>query len=135
MNQLKGMIIDVNASDAISLIGVDVEGDRFSALVLEGKLSAQPYEINQRVTMLFKETEVGIGKNLSGMMSLRNRFKGTITSVDQGAILTKVTIAYKTFCIQSIIATQSALHMELKVHDAIEWLVKSNEVTLMQSCV
>ena len=132
MNTLKGNIIQVESSDNISIVQVEVGGDIFSSLVLEGRAGPSNYRINDQVTLLFKETEVGIAKNLSGLISFRNRFKSVIKKIDQGQILTKITLDYKNVAIESIISTKSAKQLALRENDDVEWLVKSNEVTLMR---
>ena len=133
MNKLKGKIKDIQSSDHISIVRVDIDGDVFSSIVLEGKKSPTNYKIKDNVTLLFKETEVGIAKDLNGMISLRNRFKATIKKIDKGLILTKITLNYKNHMIESIISTQSANAMKLKDKEEVEWLVKTNEVTLMKN--
>ncbi len=133
MNKLKGNIVDIQSSDNISMIHVDVEGDVLSSIVLEGKQGPSNYRIKDNVTLLFKETEVGLAKDLTGMISLRNRFKAVIRRVNKGPILARVTLDYKGHIIESIISAQSALQMKLKEKDEVEWLVKTNEVTLMKN--
>lgn len=133
MNKLKGKIIEIESSDNISIVRVDVDGDVFSSIVLEGKKGPSNYKVKDPVTLLFKETEVGIAKNLSGMISLRNRFKSVITKVDKGPILAKITLNYKHHTIESVISAQSTAQMKLKTGEEVEWLVKTNEVTLMKN--
>ena len=133
MNKLKGKISGIQSSDNMSIIKVDVNGDVFSSIVLEGKKGPGNYKIKDDVTLLFKETEVGIAKDLSGMISLRNRFKAVIKKIDKGPILAKITLNYKGHTIESIISAQSTSDMRLKEKDEIEWLVKTNEVTLMKN--
>jgi len=133
MNKLKGTIVEIHSSDNISMIKVNVDGDIFSSIVLEGKKSPVNYKIKDNVAVLFKETEVGLAKNLSGMISLRNRFKSKIVKIDKGPILAKVTLNYKKNKIESVISAQSCEQMELKEKDEVEWLVKTNEVSLMKN--
>ncbi len=133
MNKLKGKIIDVQSSDNISMIYVDVDGDTLSSIVLEGKKTPSNYKVGDSVTLLFKETEVGIGKDLTGMISLRNRFKSIIKKIEKGPILAKITLTYKKHTLESIISTRSTDQMKLKEKEEVEWLVKTNEVTLMKN--
>ena len=84
MNKLVGTIENVQSSENISIISVDVDGDIFSSIVLEGKKTPLNYRVKDKVTLLFKETEVGLAKGLSGMISLRNRFKATIQKAEKG---------------------------------------------------
>lgn len=133
MNKLKGKIVNIQSSDNISIIQVDVQGDVLSSIVLEGTKGPLNYKVKDNVTLLFKETEVGLAKDLTGMISLRNRFKAVIRKVDKGPILARVTLNYKDHSIESIISAQSATQMKLKEKDEVEWLVKTNEVTLMKN--
>lgn len=133
MNKLAGTIVGIKSSDHMSIIHVDVDGDVFSSIVLEGRKNALNYKPKEKVTLLFKETEVGLAKNLSGMISLRNRFKAVITKIEQGPILAKITLTYKGHSVESIISSQSAMDMKLKEKEEVEWLVKTNEVALMKN--
>ncbi|MBF0619849.1 MAG: hypothetical protein HQL19_06740 [Candidatus Omnitrophica bacterium] len=133
MNKLKGNISGVQSSDNISIINVDVNGDEFSSIVLEGKKGPSNYKIDDNVTILFKETEVGLAKELTGLISLRNRFKGVIKRIDKGPILARVIMTYRGNTIESIISSRSVTHMKLKEKEEVEWLVKTNEVTLMKN--
>src|SRR3989338_1641982 len=92
MNKLKGNIIDIVSSEHISMIAVDVQGDIFSSIVLEGKKGPRNYKVTDKVTVLFKETEVGIAKNLTGLISFRNRFTSTIKRIEKGPILSKISL-------------------------------------------
>lgn len=130
MNTLKGKVTEIRSSDMISLISVNVDGDLFSSIVLE-KRGDVTYKKGDLVNLVFKETEVGIAKGLSGKISLRNRFAGQIRKVEKGSVLAKIVLDYKGKTIESIISTKSAIDMELEPNDDVEWLVKTNEVSLM----
>jgi len=83
-----------------------------------------------QVNVLFKETEVSIARNLSGQISLRNRFAATITRIRSEGMLAEITLASAGHAVVSIITSRSARRMELKTGDQVEWLVKANEVSL-----
>ena len=131
MNILKGKITEIQSSDTLSLISVDVDGDTLSAVVLEGKKGILNYKKGELVQVIFKETEVGLAKNLSGLISFRNRFPAKIKKIEKGSVLAKISLDYKNYRIESIISAKSAEEMKLKESDAVEWLVKTNEVSLM----
>ena len=131
MNTLKGKIAAIRSSEMISLITVLVGEDAFSSIVLEGKKGDLNYKKGDPVNIVFKETEVGLAKNLSGQISFRNRFPGKIKKVEKGEVLSKIVLDYKGNTIESIISTRSADEMGLEKNDTVEWLVKTNEVSLM----
>ncbi len=132
MNKLQGIITGIRSSENISIVSVDVNGDVFSSIVLEGTKIPLKYKVGERVTLLFKETEVGIAKNLTGSISFRNRFWSVIRKIERSLVLTKVTMEYKSHAIDSVITTQSAVELNLQDSDQVEWLVKANEMTLMK---
>lgn len=130
MNKLIGKIILIESSQHMSMVDIDVEGDVFSSIVLETPATAPYLKQGNSITLLFKETEVSIGKNLTGLISLRNRFKATIRRIEKSDILSKVFLSYKNKEMISIISTRSAQKLGLADGDEVEWLVKTNEVSL-----
>ena len=130
MNKLAGTIVGVESSEHMSMVDIDVNGDIFSSVVLETPKTADYLTNGAKIAVLFKETEVAIAKNLSGQISLRNRFKAVIKSIERSPILTKLVLNYQQGEIISVISTRSVDRLELKQGDAVEWLVKTNEVSL-----
>jgi molybdate transport system regulatory protein len=130
MNQLTGTIAAIESSSEISIVEVDVAGDLFSAIVLETPQSTTYLRSGQPITVLFKETEVALARDLSGLISIRNLFQGRIIKITPHAILTTVTMDYKNQAITSVISTKSARRLDLKEGQNVQWLVKTNEVSL-----
>jgi len=130
VNKLIGKIVLIESTQHMSMVDIDVQGDVFSSIVLETPASASYLKQGNSVQMLFKETEVSIGKNLTGLISLRNRFKGTIRRIERSEILSKIHLNYKSQEIVSIISTRSVQKLGLIDGDEVEWLVKTNEVSL-----
>jgi molybdate transport system regulatory protein len=130
VNKLTGKIILIVSSPHMSMVDVDVDGDVFSSIVLETPATGSYLKEGVEITLLFKETEVSIGKNLSGMISLRNRFKARVKGVEKSDILSKISLEYRSKKIVSIISTRSVDKLGLMAGDEVEWLVKTNEVSL-----
>jgi len=132
MNKLLGKIMNIESSEHISIVDIDVEGDLFSSIIIETPETADYLKIGNEVFMLFKETEVSIGKALSGKLSLRNRLTSKIKTIEKGKVLTKIVLDYKGKDIVSVITTRSTNNLDLKVGDEVQGLVKANEVTIMK---
>lgn len=132
MNRLHGIIASVETSNQLSLVDVDVGGDQFTAMVVETPNSAAYLNAGCAVWVLFKETEVSLAKNFSGMISLRNRILGRIKAIHRGKLLSEVRLDYRGQTVTSIITTRSVERLALQVGDAVEGMVKANEVTLME---
>ena len=130
MNKLSGTILHVESTKTIALVDVQVHDDIFSAIVLDTLENSSYLKKGSAVTLLFKETEVSIGKNLSGLISLRNRIPSRIKNIERSSILSKVILDYQGSEIVSIITTRSVDRLDLKPGEQVEWLVKANEITL-----
>ena len=141
MNKLKATIVNIESSGHISLVDLRVASpsgsgesqvDIFSCVIIETAETAEYLKIGNEVFILFKETEVSIGKNLSGQISLRNQIHGTIKHIERGGVLSKIILDYQGMEIGSVITTRSADKLNLQIGDAVVALVKANEVSIME---
>lgn len=132
MNRLRGKIAAIESSGQLSLVDVDVGGDTFTAIIVETPDSAGYLKLGGEILLLFKETEVSLAKNLSGLISLRNRIPALVQDIVEGSLLSQVTLDYKGNRIVSIITSRSVRRLGLKTGDQVEGLVKANEMTLME---
>ncbi len=132
MNRLIGIISRIQQSGAILLVDVDVDGHRFSAMLIESAAQPEWIQEGNSVDLVFKETEVSLAKNLSGLISMRNRMKCLVKHVERGELLSKISLKFQKYIITSAITTRSVDILELKVGDEVEALVKANEVSLMK---
>ncbi len=137
MNQLSGHLLAIDTQGSVSIADVAV-GEHgkliLTAMVLGAAHPATTWSIGQPVTMLFKESEVALARQLSGQISLRNRMPGQVVALEQGRLLTRVRLALQDVsgsCIESLITTRSATAMQLAIGDQLEALVKSNEMSMM----
>ena len=132
MNRLRGKVAAIESSGQLSLVDVDVGGDTFTAIIVETPDSAGYLKLGGEILLLFKETEVSLAKNLSGLISLRNRIPALVQDIVEGGLLSQVTLDYKGNRIVSIITSRSVRRLGLKTGDQVEGLVKADEMTLME---
>jgi molybdate transport system regulatory protein len=132
MNQLKGAIAAIQSNGHMSLVDVSIGRDTFTSILLETPESTSYLKSGHPVALMFKATEVSLGKNLSGMLSLRNRIPATVRNIRRGEILSEVELEYDGQVFYSIVTTRAVERMELAVGEAVEALVKSNEMSLKE---
>ena len=132
MNKLRGKIAHIESTGNVCLVDIDVEGDIFRSVILEGPMDVSYPKLGGRAELIFKETEVAVAKGLSGMISLSNRFPSVIKRIEKSQILTKVVLEYKGKEVVSLISTRSAERLNLKEGEQVEWLVKANEISLFR---
>ncbi len=131
MNKLSGTIEKIENEDDLTLIYIQVYDDKFTSIIIDNSEISE-LKPGNKVNIVFKETEVSIGKNLSGGLSIRNRMKAKVKNLLKGKILTKILLDYQGNEIVSLITTNAANELNLNIGDQVEGLVKTNEISIMK---
>jgi molybdate transport system regulatory protein len=132
MNILKGTIEKLTISGSLTLIGIKVKTIDMSAIVIDTPKTAPYLKIGNTITVVFKETEVIIGKGNTDEISLRNKFKGTIEILESKELLSKLTINTNVGKISSIITTNAVKQLKLELGTAVTAMVKTNEILISE---
>lgn len=131
MNRLSGSISNIEVHGSIALVDVSVGEHHFTATLIGAGEEVAGWLHGMPVTLLFKETEVSLARNLSGLISMRNRIPATVTAIERGKLLARVTLNFEGHRLESVITTRSSHALGLAVGDIVEGLVKANEMTLV----
>lgn len=132
MNILKGEIASLKVQGALSLVMVAVSSVRLSTIVIDTPETVSYLRVGNTVKVIFKETEVIIGKGTSRNISLQNKLAGTIRSVESGEILSKLVLDTVAGEITSIITANAVSQLELKEGTAVTAMIKTNEIMLSE---
>jgi len=132
MNKLTGIITQIQQSGAILLVDVAVDGHGFSALLIESATHPEWLRTGNTIDLVFKETEVTLAKDLSGIISMRNRMKCVVISIERGGLLSRISLNFQNYTIASAITTRAVDALHLLIGEEVEALVKSNEISLMK---
>ncbi|MBC7500568.1 MAG: TOBE domain-containing protein [Herminiimonas sp.] len=131
MNCLPGRIAAIETCGSIALVDVDAVGLKLTATLVGAGALTDCWRPGMAVTLLFAETEVALAKNLSGLISMRNRLPGRIVALERGTVLTKVTLDIAGQRVVSVITTRSSHTLALQEGEPVEALVKANEMGVM----
>ena len=132
MNRLQGVITKITSHEGISLVNLKVLDTTFGTVLLDTAQSCDYLRIDKHITVAFKETEVAIGLQNLGDLSMANQLKCTIISLQIGKVLTKIELTCKGETLTSIITSNSAKRLNLKVSDNVIALIKANEISLIE---
>lgn len=133
MNRLHGHIAAIQSNGHLSLLDVAIGEDTFTAILLETPENSPYLRVGAVVELLFKETEVSLAKNLSGLISLRNRFAVSVRAITRGEIMSEVALDYRRRPLSCVITTRAVDRLGLAVGDEVEALVKANEMVVAQA--
>lgn len=129
MNTLTGKIVKIATSGEIGQVHVDVNGAIFTSILLD--VNSFGITVEDSVKLLFKANEVLIATKES-RVSAKNAFLGKVVKIEQGLILSEVTLEFQESSIKSIITTNSLQTLNIKEDMTFLWFVKANEVTLQK---
>lgn len=128
MNRLPGVLIRMEHEAGITLLEVVCQGCAFTSALFGPVAEETPWREGTALTLAFKESEVALGKGLTGLLSLRNRHPATVREVRSSRLLTRVVLDFHGLRVDSVITTASVRRLALVPGDAVEWLVKANEM-------
>jgi molybdate transport system regulatory protein len=142
MNFMTGRIAGIECFGSLALVDVDADADQKNLRLTATVIGMAPFKKqlihNAKVNLLFAETDLALAKNLTGMISTRNRIPCRVIGIDRGQLLASISlvvftgsdIIHSTQRLMAIITTRSSYSLELAVGDRVEALIKSNEMRL-----
>lgn len=131
MNQLKGIIKEIQSHEGLSLVKVEGPNNcMFTSLVMDDAESADWLKHGKRVNLYFKEIEVMVAKDPGVKVSTQNRILCKIQSVDKGIILCQLELMFGETIITSIITSNACTQLNLKENDLVTALIKTNEISV-----
>jgi molybdate transport system regulatory protein len=132
MNIFKGKITSIKVSGSLSLVEVNVGDILFKSIVIETPGTAAWLVDDNEINVIFKETEVVIGKGSQHAVSMQNKIPGKIFEIDNGALLSKITIVTPVGKVVAIITYNAVQQLQLQVGETITAMIKTNEIMLSQ---
>ena len=133
MNSLKGHIKEVQVNGSLSLVTVALSDQiLFKAIIIETPETASYLTAGHLVKVLFKETEVIIGKDIKHLISLQNQLRGVIKRIERGLLLSNILINTTVGDISSILTNNAVDQLGLEEELTVCAMVKTNEIMLSE---
>ncbi len=132
MNCLQGKITQLDVYENLTLVSIRVGEVIMKSIVIETPSSCSYLVEGKAIKALFKETEVIIGKGNNLGISLQNRFNCIITHIEQGVLLSKLTLATQGNELFSIITTNAVKQLGLSKGQEVLAMIKTNEIMLSE---
>ncbi len=131
MNNFAGHIDKIEVSGNLSLVSVCILDEiNLQAIVVDTPDTASYLQIGNRIRVLFKETEVFLGLGEDIPVSVQNRIKGVVVSIEKGTLLSSVVIQTTVGNLVSVISTKAVNQLNLKQSITVTAFIKLNEIML-----
>jgi molybdate transport system regulatory protein len=132
MNILNGIIEEITVNGELSLAGVRVGDTKFTVIIIDTPETVSYLRIGNPVHVIFKETEVIIGKGTGHQISLRNKLEGRIHKIESGQLLSRIIVETPAGKITSIITTNAVNHLQLTEGSEVTAMIKTNEIMISE---
>lgn len=130
MNKLEGKIESISVKGSLSLVMVNVNNIMLTTIVIDNPDTSPYLKLGNTVNVIFKETEVIIGRGDQHQISLQNKLEGKIESLNIGELLCKINIETSVGKITSIITANAVKKLDLKSGTEVTAMIKTNEMML-----
>jgi molybdate transport system regulatory protein len=132
MNILNGIIEEITVNGALSLAYIRVGETRFTVIVIDTPATVSYLRAGNPIQVIFKETEVIIGKGTGHQVSLQNKLVGQIHKIESGALLSKIILETSAGRITSVITTNAVKKLQLKEGNEVTAMIKTNEIMISE---
>ena len=130
MNRIEGIIENIDTRGSLSLVNVRSQDVKLTAIVIDTPETADYLGIGNKIHVLFKETEVIVGKGSLHRVSLQNKIPGRVEKIESGDLLSRLSIHTPIGLITSVITNRAVLQLDISVDSEVTAMVKTNEVML-----
>ena len=132
MNTLEGKITTIKNKGSLSIVTIDVNGILFNTIIIESPKTASYLKEGNDIKLIFKETEVVVGKGTNHPISIQNQAIGKIEKIEKGELLSKLTIDISIGKVIAIITTDALHNLQLELGEQVTTMIKTTEIMLSE---
>lgn len=132
MNVLQGEIASIKTNGSLSLVTVHVGTVFFNTIIIETPDTAPYLKQGNHIKMIFKETEVIVGKGIEHPISIQNKAIGKILNIKKGKLLSTLTIDSTVGHLTAIITSDASDQLQLQIGEKITAMIKTTEIMLSE---
>jgi len=129
MSSLIATVKQIESCDSLHIVKFDCYGQTLSMMSLE---LTNDIQIDKKVKLIIKPSNIGIGKDFIGEVSYSNKLQTTIIDINNGQLLSNIKLNFFDTTLESIITLNSSLKMNLKVGDNVTAFIKASELSISE---
>ena len=131
MNRLQGTIAAIRSAGRLTLIDVNIGPDQVSGLIIDTPETNPYLRIGHSVWVVFKESDVALGKSSQGQISISNCLEGVVVGVAHGQLVSRIRLDYKGQHIYATLPNRSLELLPFEIGDKVDILIRINEILLL----
>ena len=130
MNKIRVKIERIRTNDQLSIVTFHSQEHSLTMMSLElGEEITQAKEL----VLTTKASNIAIAKEYKGMLSYTNQLTVTIEAIELGELLCVLQLSFENTLLESIITADSAKRMQLQVGESVTALIKSSDISILET--
>jgi len=130
MNKIQVKIEKIETDTILTIVTFVSKNHTLKMMSLE--LDENIREANE-IILTTKATNIALAKDLSGILSHTNQLNVAIQNIEMGELLCAVELSFENSILESIITSDSAKRMHLQIGDRVTALIKSSDLSILES--
>jgi len=127
MNRIQVKVEKIESNEQLTLLSLRSKNHKLSMMSLE--LNPDITE-GKELIVATKAANIAIAKDYKGLLSYSNQLCVEILSMEMGKLLCSLSLRFENTLLESIITTNSAKRMQLKVGEEVTALIKANDLAM-----
>lgn len=120
---------EIKTKDSLNIVEFDFNNILLKMMSLELN---KDLKIGSKVELLVKPTNVAISKKYIEDISLSNQALAKIVDIENGELLSYISLQINDTFIESIITKSSSLKLDLKKDDIVNILIKASDLSILK---
>lgn len=129
MSTLSATIKKIQSVDNLNLVTFDFNGIDLKMMSLG---LGKEIQVGKKVILAIKPSSVAIAKEFSGEVSYANKIHASIVEVNNGELLSRITLQANGNIFESLITCEVSKHMKLEAGERVIALLKASELSISE---
>ncbi|MBB3696002.1 TOBE domain-containing protein [Flammeovirga yaeyamensis] len=130
MNRFTGIITRIDGQQNIHQLSIQLNDVSFRALIIDHEINPINFSVGDKVGVIFKDSEVFMGKDHIEHISIQNQVSGVIKNIEIGDVLSRVFLETSIGMVSSLISSSSVKRLDFKKGEKACAFIKTNEIIL-----
>ena len=129
MSYIKASVSKIQNCESVHVVKFKTQEITFTMVSLE--LDEQ-IQVGTKVKLAVKSTHISIAKEFSGITSTSNQLEVKVTDINNGKLLSSVTLGFLDTSLEAIITYEASKKMDLQIGDKVTALIKASDLAICE---
>jgi molybdopterin-binding protein len=129
MNTLRAKITHISSIENLHLVRFCVEEETFTMMSLD---LPPTLEVGSEVTLTVKPTNIIVAKETAETLSCENSLRAKIIAIENGSLLSSVTLEYFHTKLQAIITLNAAHRLALQAEEDVTLFIQASDISIKE---